>query len=341
MRNERVGIALVPDGADDQSGVIAFLSSHSAYPAHPPAVERLETHGAFVFLAGAEAYKIKRAVRFSYMDFSIRDKRRRAIERELAINQPHAPGIYLGVLAITRDADGQLALGGDGEPVEWALRMRRFDQADLLSARADRSILEVSLCRKLADAAYAFHRSAPVSMTTDSSEQMRAVAHDIAEALAISSPAVLPAAVERFRRDAEGLAARLRPLLERRARAGFVRRCHGDLHLGNIVMWQGDPVLFDAIEFDERLATIDTLYDLAFLIMDLDHRGQRGGANTVLNRYLWRCGSLLDLEGLAALPLFLALRAGVRAMVTAQRAQISWYLLITHLAPPPGWRSGG
>src|SRR5581483_5953331 len=109
-------------------------------------------------------------------------------------------------------------------------------------------------------------------------------------------------------------------ILDRRAGSGLVRRCHGDLHLGNIVLWQGRPVLFDAIEFDEAIATVDTLYDLAFLLMDLDWHRQRPAANVVLNRYLWRGGDDLALKGLAALPLLLACRAGVRAMVTAERA---------------------
>jgi predicted kinase len=99
-----------------------------------------------------------------------------------------------------------------------------------------------------------------------------------------------------------------------------VRRCHGDLHLNNVVLWHGRPVLFDALEFDDDLATIDTLYDLAFLLMDLDVRGQRQAANEVLNRYLWRSGAALDLRGLGALPLLLGLRSTVRAMVTAERA---------------------
>jgi predicted kinase len=110
-------------------------------------------------------------------------------------------------------------------------------------------------------------------------------------------------------------------LLDERAAAGLVRRCHGDLHLNNIVLWKGRPRLFDAIEFDDDVATIDTLYDLAFLLMDLDRNGQRQAANIVLNRYLWRSNTQLDLRGMRALPLFLALRAGIRAMVTAERAE--------------------
>src|SRR5204863_9018046 len=126
--------------------------------------------------------------------------------------------------------------------------------------------------------------------------------------------------VHRFAHAAQRQLSRATAILDERARSGCVRRCHGDLHLGNIVLWDGRPVLFDAIEFDEAIATVDTLYDLAFLLMDLDRYRQRRAANIVLNRYLWRDGDDPSLRGLQALPLFLGVRAGVRAMVTAERA---------------------
>src|SRR5204863_4755107 len=126
--------------------------------------------------------------------------------------------------------------------------------------------------------------------------------------------------VLRFGREARWQLGRTKAILDERARCGSVRRCHGDLHLGNIVLWHGRPLLFDAIEFDEAIATVDTLYDLAFLLMDLDRHRQRRAANIVLNRYLWRDGDDPSLRGLQALPLFLGVRAGVRAMVTAERA---------------------
>jgi predicted kinase len=124
----------------------------------------------------------------------------------------------------------------------------------------------------------------------------------------------------RFQREIDHRLEKSAAVLDERARRGFVRRCHGDLHLANIVMWRGHPVLYDAIEFDEAIATIDTLYDLAFLLMDLDFCGQRPAACVVLNRYLWRNRDDLDLKGLVALPLFLTMRAGVRAMVAVDRA---------------------
>ena len=125
---------------------------------------------------------------------------------------------------------------------------------------------------------------------------------------------------DRFAHAAQWQLGRASAVLDERARCGCVRRCHGDLHLGNIVLWDGRPLLFDAIEFDEAIATVDTLYDLAFLLMDLDRHRQRRAANIVLNRYLWRDGDDLTLRGLQALPLFLGCRAGIRAMVTADRA---------------------
>jgi hypothetical protein len=135
------------------------------------------------------------------------------------------------------------------------------------------------------------------------------------------------AAADAFAEDIAGLPEglgrqldRAAAILDARAAHGFVRRCHGDLHLANIVLYHGKPTLYDAIEFDEALATIDTLYDLAFLLMDLDFQGQRPAANLVLNRYLYRSGDDLDLQGLAALPLFLSLRAAIRALVTSDRA---------------------
>jgi predicted kinase len=126
--------------------------------------------------------------------------------------------------------------------------------------------------------------------------------------------------VAKFARLAEGRLTLTAGVLGQRGRSGAVRRCHGDLHLGNIVLWRGQPVLYDAIEFDETIATIDILYDLAFLLMDLDWHAQEPAANLILNRYLWRSGETQDLQGLRALPLFLGLRAAVRALVSADRA---------------------
>jgi aminoglycoside phosphotransferase family enzyme/predicted kinase len=297
---------------DEQKEVVDFLTRRSAHGGSGPA-ERFETHGNLIFAAGSEAWKIKRAVRFPYMDFSTLAKREVACRREVEINRRLA-------LPIARSPDGGLAFDGSGEVVEWAVHMRRFEQAALLSNIAAERGIEPGLAKAIADAAYRSHQQADRASPAAAGAALtgKLIASLCTSLTALGAfdskdiAAFSEAAGKQFR-SAE-------TVLEVRARQGLVRRCHGDLHLANIVLWQGRPVFYDAIEFDEAIATIDTLYDLAFLLMDLDRLGLRHAANIVLNRYLRRSGQHLDLEGLAALPLFLALRAGIRAMVTAERA---------------------
>ncbi len=308
-------------GRDDQAEVIAFLSDPKSYPTKPDRVERFETHGALVFLAGEEAWKIKRAVRFPYMDFSTLEKRKAVCAREVEINRRFAPEIYLGTTPITRMHDGRLELEGGGEIVEWAVRMRRFDQAALLSYMAKSGPIPPELASDLGDVAYESHQGAQRTVREREADRVERLVASVCQTLAALPDTFGAGKVQRFRERATGETRRCAALLGERASADLVRRCHGDLHLNNIVLWRGHPVLFDAIEFDDDLATIDTLYDLAFLLMDLDRSGQRPAANTVLNRYLWRSNTPLDLRGLRALPLFLGLRAGIRAMVTAERAE--------------------
>jgi aminoglycoside phosphotransferase family enzyme/predicted kinase len=301
-----------------QAEVIAFLADPATHDG-ATTVERFETHGNLVFLAGSEAWKIKRAVRFPYMDFSTLEKRGEACAHEAEINGRLAPGLYLGCVPITRTRDGGLAFRGDGAVVEWAVHMRRFEQSALLASIATREGISPELARAVADTVLDSHRRAQPARGAAGAAQVGMLVTSLADAFARLK--VFEAAdVVQFQRETERQLRRASGILDERARSGLVRRCHGDLHLGNIVLWQGRPVLFDAIEFDEAIATIDTLYDLAFLLMDLDWHRQREAANVVLNRYLWRCGDDLAFEGLAALPLLLACRAGVRAMVTAERA---------------------
>ncbi len=304
----------------EQSEAIAFLANPASYASHPATVERIETHGALVFLAGDEVFKIKRAVKFSYMDFSTLELRRRVCAREIEINKPGAPEIYLGLVRLTREADGKLAWDGAGDVVEWVVHMRRFPQEGLLSTLAVEEPLAPDLCRDLADAVLAFHDQAAPASGVDTPAALLAIVSELEDVLSEHADFASSPDLAAFVAGAEEGIERARTMLDQRAASGSVRRCHGDLHLGNIVLWQGRPLLFDALEFDETLATIDTLYDLAFLLMDLDHCGQRIAANRVLNRYMARSSSVLDIPGLAGLPVFLALRAGVRAMVSAQRS---------------------
>ncbi|MFT0860722.1 AAA family ATPase [Ancylobacter sp. G4_0304] len=302
----------------DQSAVFDLLA---APPTHGIAgdVRRIDTHGAVVFLAGEDVYKVKRAVRFDFMDLSTLEKRRAACAREIAVNAANAPDIYLGLVAVTREGAG-LALGGAGEPVEWAVHMRRFDEEMTFDRLAARGELTRERLSRLAAAIAASHARAPRHEEVASAAELARVVADNQAGLAERPELFAPDAVAELGAVCRQALERLGPLLEARARAGEVRRCHGDLHLRNIVEVGERVVLFDALEFSERLATTDRVYDLAFLLMDLAERGLIAEANLVFNRYLAQCREGEPLGGLPALPLFLALRAAIRAQVTAAGA---------------------
>ena len=302
-----------------QREVIAFLRDPSSYPSGVEQVDVRETHAALIFLAGDEAIKIKKAVRYPYLDFSTLEKRKQVCLRELDINQPHAPGIYRDVIPICRAPDGRLSFSGSGEPVEWAVRMNRFaDDAVLSVAVVQDEPLPDTLFDDLARAVAGYHASAP---TSKSGRRIIVNIEEVCQAFSDAPGVVDPqqqlALKQAFARHEKAC----RHRLASRRRRGYVRRCHGDLHLNNVVVLDGKPVLFDAIEFDEDIATIDILYDLAFLIMDLEHGGRRAQANRLFNRYLAIDNDAANIAGLQAMPLFLALRAAIRAMVDITRLQ--------------------
>ncbi|MCR9126988.1 MAG: AAA family ATPase [Rhodobacteraceae bacterium] len=279
----------------------------------------IDTHAARIFLRDDTALKVKKPVVFDYLDFSSLADRHAVLLREYDLNRRTAPQMYRDVVPITQAADGGLGIDGDGTPVEWALRMARFPAEAELGAIAARGGLDPALSRALGQAVYDLHRAAEpreadgaVLIDEILDEFGRAFAALRAEGVDIAVDDVLAAMKSEL-----GLRA---GLLRSRTEAGFVRRCHGDLHLGNIVVLQGLPVPFDALEFSERLGTCDVLYDLAFLLMDMLYRGHADAANQVLNAYVEQEPRADALTGLAALPLFLAVRATVRAMVAAQQA---------------------
>ncbi len=301
-----------------QAEVVAFLSDGASYGAPGLAaapgvpVERIETHISIVFLAGERAYKLKRAVRYSYVDYSTAVLREKYCRVELELNRRTAPEIYLRVRAITRDAAGVLAFDGAGEAVDFVLEMRRFAQEDLLDRLADTGRLTPGLMRDVTDAIAAFHDAAEVVPGFGGAAAMRAVIAGNAENLAEAAPLLERDVAQAVSDAALAALERVAPLLEARKAAGRVRRCHGDLHLRNLCLVEGKPLLFDCIEFNEEFSCIDVLYDLAFLLMDLLHRGMAGAANAVCNRYMDRTG---DWGGMALLPLFISVRAAVRAHV--------------------------
>jgi uncharacterized protein len=307
----------MPDPADPQAEVFRYLADPRTH-GHDEPVKRVDTAGAVVFLAGTEVYKVKRAVAFPFMDLSTLERRRRACEAEIAVNRDNAPGVYLEALPIVR-VGHELAIGGAGEPVEWAVHMRRFDETATLDRIADRGEIADAVIDRLALAVRRSHARAPLRDAARAAHAIETYVEQNDAAFAERPGFFPPAKARRLTQDSRLAFAVARPSLLARGAAGFVRRCHGDLHLRNIVLIGGEPTLFDAVEFSDEVASGDVLYDLAFLLMDLEERGLRGAANRLFNRYL-APEPPEALAGLAALPLFLSLRAAIRAKVEAAAA---------------------
>lgn len=308
---------------EDQSAVIGFLERRLA------PVRRIDTHGAVVFLGNERAWKLKRAVKFPYMDFSTAELRGQMCQAEIAFNRRLAPEVYLGVVPVRARGDG-CELGELNEPasdaVDWLVVMRRFDDEALFDKLAEKEALSADLIAALGARIARFQdRLSPIRSTFCTPDAYRhSVSSDAAQMIE-KGETLDPAASQAL---AEALPASLEPfvdLVARRVEAGAIRRGHGDLHLRNIVLIDGQPVPFDAIEFSDKIANIDVLYDLAFALMDLMHRGLRPLANRLLNEWLWRIGDLSGApheEALALLPMFLARRASIRAYVDASIAQV-------------------
>lgn len=304
---------------EDQSEIIAFLLRPDSYGASEGLVERIDTHASVIFLCGERAYKLKRAVTFPYLDYSSLDARHRFCEAEVRINRRTAPDIYRGVVAVTREGDGRLQLGGRGAAVEWLVEMARFDQDTLFDRLAQKGVLDRYAMEDLADTVARFHAMAERRPESGGRAVIATVIGSNAESFAeLGGQTLEPESVRRLNEASWQALAAQEKLLEQRRRAGLVRHCHGDLHLRNIFLHHGQATLFDAIEFSDDMAEIDVLYDLAFLVMDLDHRGLRPLASILLNRYLDTTG---DAAGLGALPLFLSLRSAIRAHVQTAAAE--------------------
>jgi len=301
--------------SDDQRDVIAFLRDPFSYGPGVDRVEVVETHASLVFLPGARAFKLKRAVKYPYLDFSTAALRRRACEAELALNRRTAPAIYEEVRGVFRQPDGTVGFAPNGGAIDWLVVMRRFDEALLFDALADAGRLDRQLMDKLADHIARFHASAEQRSGRGGAAEMAELAEVQSHCLSTTSDAGFGAErADTLLAEWRERVAALAELLDRRRASGKVRHCHGDLHLRNICLFDDRPTLFDCLEFDDGLASIDVLYDLAFLLMDLEHRRLPNFANRVLNRYLDRTA---EDDGLAAMPLFLSLRAAIRAHVTA------------------------
>jgi aminoglycoside phosphotransferase family enzyme len=306
------------------------------------APQRIDTHAAVVFLAGPLAYKIKRPVTFPFLDFSTLERREAACRREIAVDRPIAPQIYRRVVGITRESDGALAIGGTGAPMEWAVEMNRFDETATLDRVAAKGPLAADFVDDLAATVARMQARAGRREAAPWIADLGRYLDQNAEAFAARPDLFPPERAAGLTRRARARLAELRDHLESRGRLGFVRLGHGDLHCGNIAVIDGRAQPFDAIEFDDAIATGDILYDAGFLVMDLADRGDRVAARRFLDRLLIE-GTRLEAEarattggatradriaeafleridGLAALDLFLSIRAALRAKIAAARA---------------------
>jgi aminoglycoside phosphotransferase family enzyme/predicted kinase len=291
---------------DHQAAILAALGSPAAYPHATDAIRTIETHISTVFLTGPYAYKVKKAVRFSFLDFSTLAQRERACRDELRLNRRLAPSIYEDVVGIGGEP-GRLRIGG--EPVmEWAVRMKQFAPG----ATAHELIRDAELTNaellELAALIARFHASLPPSPGSDPGASILANLSELEATCPDALSRDLDEISTRLRSDLE----RLEPVLCARDTDGFVRECHGDLHLGNIVRFEGRLVPFDCLEFSRPLRTVDVIDETSFLCMDLLAHGRSDLAFTFLNRYLGISG---DYAGVRLLRLYVAHRALVRTKV--------------------------
>ncbi|MBF3569415.1 bifunctional aminoglycoside phosphotransferase/ATP-binding protein [Burkholderia pseudomallei] len=294
----------------------AALRRASTYPHPAGPIVRIETHLSVVYLVGRFAYKRLKPFDFGFANFTELAARRRACEAELALNRPLAAPIYLAAGPLVRRARG-LRLFGAGAAVDHVVRMRRFDERMLFSRLLARGALDAADIDAAATRLAAYHLHAPRDIPRrayGSARELRRQLDDMLAPLARALGAALPASLRAWCvRRCDELAAHL----DARRADGYVRACHGDLHLNNVVKRGRDALMFDCIDFDDALRWIDVINDLSFLLMDLHAHDRAALAHRLLNRWLDETG---DFAGLAALPLYVAYRALVRALVATMRA---------------------
>lgn len=282
-------------------------------------IRLVETHISYVVLAGRFAYKIKKAVNLGFLDFSSLEKRWRCCEEEVRLNRRLAPELYLDVIALTGTPSAP-RIGGDGEAIEYAVRMRRFPQSGLLDRRLARNALEPDVIDALADRVAAFHEQAercPRGTGYGSPDVVREAMAENFRQLRRYLPGRMHAGLlDELERWSESAGAGLASMMNDRRLAGWVRECHGDLHLGNVALVRGPPLIFDCIEFNPDLRWIDVVNEIAFMVMDMEERGRPDYAYRFLNRYLEGTG---DYAGLPLLGYYKVYRALVRAKVAAIR----------------------
>lgn len=298
----------------DQRDVITFLSAAENYGDTDATVECIETHGSLIFLKGDYAYKLKRAIAYAALDFVSLSNREQACHAELRLNCRTAPRLYLEVRSITREADGHLTFNGAGTVLDWVVVMRRFPQEALFDNMARTGRLTEALIQELGAEIARFHQAAERTPAYGGADGIREAILANHRELSRYPQILEPSEVETLRSTALTLLEQLADRLEQRRVEGWVRRCHGDMRLANICLFEGHPTLFDGIEFSESIACIDVLYDIAFVLMDLRHHGLAELARSLFNSYLAHTNAPGDCS---PLPLFLSVRAATRCYTLA------------------------
>jgi hypothetical protein len=299
--------------------LIQALLHPAAYPHPVTHIELIETHISWVLLTGQYAYKIKKNVQFDFLDFSTLDKRRFYCQEELRFNSRFAPDLYLQVVPITGSTQHP-QINGSGEAIEYAVKMKQFDGSQLLSHIADRGELSSTIIDQLAELTAEFHRHAASDTSNSHFGTPQEIHHWFQGNFTHIRPLIhnekLLQQILQLQQWGEQALLKNKRLMEQRKQQGFVRECHGDLHLGNITRIDGRVTPFDGIEFNPGLHWIDVISEIAFVVMDLHQRGFNQFAYRFLNRYLSASG---DYEGLALLPYYLVYRALVRCKVALLR----------------------
>jgi aminoglycoside phosphotransferase family enzyme/predicted kinase len=310
----------VAEGASDQARLLEALSRPAVFGPGCSRVECLETHISYVLLTGTFAYKVKKAVDFGFLDFTTLAARRKFCEEELRLNRRLAPALYLEVVPITGSIDAPV-VGGFGEPLEYAVKMREFAQDALASRMLARGELSAADIDALAEKAAAFHAAigvaGPQSPFGAPGEVLRVARQNFAQLRPRLATPEEREELEALSTWTEREYAARYDAFQRRREQGFIRECHGDLHLGNIARIDGELTIFDCIEFNPSMRWIDVMNEAAFAVMDLEDRGRGDLAYRFLSAYLERTG---DYAGLAVLPFYLVYRALVRAKIARLRA---------------------
>ncbi len=269
-----------------------------------------------MLLTGPFAYKIKKALRLDFLDFSTLELRRHYCREELRLNRSLAPELYLDVVPI-RSLDDRVSIGGEGRIIEYAVKMTQFPQDAQLDRQLDAGLLRISDMSNLAETIAGYHRRASRLEFPGNEEAMQRVRGPMLENFPLVRQLEHMDVLQRIHDWTERSLCELEPVLIERCRNGFVRECHGDLHLGNLVRMPGGIVAFDCVEFSTELRTIDVISDVAFLVMDLVARARQDLAYVFLNRYLECTG---DYPGMDLLGLYFVYHCMIRAKVAAIRS---------------------